>query len=153
MDYRYYALTETQNFDVLKGKTLASIENKGEEILFKTTTGETYRQIYYQDCCADCSVEEIHGDLNDLVGTPILMAEEVSSNEPSPEMQAQRNKEKAEAEARGGYYYDNSESGTWTFYKAATIKGSVTIRWYGSSNGYYSESPTFEQLLKDKNNV
>lgn len=140
---------DTVSFDVLTGKTLKSVENKGDELVFTTVEGEVFRQIYYNDCCASCDVEEIHGDLSDLVGTPILMAEEVSSHEPDEALAVKREGEEAKKKAELGdrYYFYDRESETWTFYKASTIKGSVTIRWYGSSNGYYSESPTFERVF------
>ena len=85
--------------------------------------------MHYQDCCESVAIEYIVGDLADLIGTPILLAEEaVSDKEPE------------------GYKHKyQPESLTWTFYKLRTIKGSVDIRWLGSANGYYSESVYFAE--------
>ena len=118
--------------EVLKGKVLAKIEGeKGDdEIVFTTVDGKTYKLYHSQDCCESVTVEDICGDLDDLIGEPLLQVEEVTSSDVNP---TDANPETVE-------YQD---SFTWTFYKLGTIKGGVTIRWYGESNGYYSESVDF----------
>jgi len=117
------------NFDTLKGKTLASVRQVGDDrIVFETDGGETFALYHSQDCCESVAVEDIVGDLTDLLGSPILEAEEAEASNETPAW---------------AYEKRDDESFTWTFYKLGTVKGSVTIRWYGASNGYYSESVSF----------
>jgi hypothetical protein len=115
----------------LVGKVLTEIEvNEGrDEIYFQTADGETYHMWHMQDCCESVSIEDIIGDINDLIGSPITMAEEVTE---------------------AGEDTEWGDSSTWTFYKFATNKGYVTIRWLGESNGYYSESVDFGKLKEAK---
>ena len=116
------------DINILLGKTLESVTTKGypDEVHFTTTSGEKFMQYHYQDCCENVYLEDIAGDLQDLVGSPILVAEEATN---------------LYKEGDGG---QGEES--WTFYKLATVKGYVTLRWYGTSNGYYSTSVSFKKV-------
>lgn len=119
-----------KSFEDLKGQTLIRIETyRDEELVFTLQNGEVYVLYHEQDCCESVRIEDIVGDLADLVGTPILLAEEVSDIDLPPLGK-----------------YATQESFTWTFYKLSTIKGSVTIRFYGTSNGYYSERVDWKKV-------
>jgi hypothetical protein len=124
----YYTHMNISKFEDLQGKTLASVSGGvgDEQIIFVLDSGESYRLYYEHDCCASCSVEDIVGDFADLIGNPLLLAEE-STSDKNPE----------------GVTPEYQDSFTWTFYRLRTIKGTVSIRWYGESNGYYSESVSF----------
>lgn len=128
----YYDSTYV-SVESLVGVTFAEINVNDikDEIRFKTTDGRTLLMYHEQDCCESVSVEDIIGDMDDLIGEPLTMAEEVSEDGSSDD--------------------DDSwdESRTWTFYKFATVKGYVTIRWLGESNGYYSESVDLIELSED----
>lgn len=133
-------------FADLLGKTLLDVkvmkdDDQDNSIVFICTEGGTYRMFHSQDCCESVVIEDITGDVSDLVGAPILLAEEAISkdDESTPEGYAF-------GWARSMGAFDGDESNTWTFYKLSTIKGSVTIRWHGSSNGYYSESVSFYKV-------
>lgn len=121
-------------FNDLKGKTFSNIENiDNERIVFTEDSGKKYELFHSQDCCESVTVEDICGDLKDLMGSPLLVAEETTNSDSNPQ--------NAKPET-----IECQDSFTWTFYKLSTIKGSVTIRWYGDSNGYYSESVDFREV-------
>ena len=71
-------------------------EVKDDEIWFMFENGKTYKMFHPQDCCESVVIDDINGDMDDLIGEPLLKAEEVSADDPSA-----------------------SESGTWTFNKFA----------------------------------
>lgn len=125
MGYSYEG-REWVEFSELKGKVVTKVESDNSLIVFFTNDGYRYSMYHDQDCCESVYVESIVGDLEDLVGEEILVAEEVTGETP--------NDYKFEYEP---------ESYTWTFYKLASRKGYVDIRWLGESNGYYSEGVSF----------
>lgn len=127
-------LMEEVNFEILEGRTISNIiERAGRrELWFECDTGEIYLLYHEQDCCERVTLDEVIGDLDDIVCVPILLAELVEGDQGKRWDDA-------------GYYGDHG-SYTWTFYKLSTIKGSVTLRWLGESNGYYSERVSFVRL-------
>lgn len=125
-----------RNVNELVGKTLTKIERDGNDALFfHCHTGEVYKMYHDQDCCEIVEIEDICGDLDDLIGAQILIAREDSY------------RPLTQAEIDRGDRADDSY--TWTFYRFATAKGFVDIRWFGTSNGYYSESVDFILLGVD----
>lgn len=123
-------------FEALKGLTIKSMIGASagsEEILIETECGKIFKMYHEQDCCESVSIDSVVGDISDLIGVPILLAEESESDLPP--------------KTEFGY---TDESCTWTFYKLGTVKGYVDIRWYGSSNGYYSERVSFLEITSGK---
>ena len=107
-----------REFADLKGRCLSRAEQDGEELRLYLSENNYVRFYHDQDCCESVEIEDVCGDLRDLVGEPLTEAEEVQ-----------------------GYHGPDldHESYTWTFYRFATRRGAVTVRWLGTSNGYYSE--------------
>ena len=131
------------------GKTFVKVSGSvgSDGMMFETAQGERFMFAHSQDCCERVDINDIVGDLQDLVGEPLLVAEEVQGETPVD------------------FVERDHESVTWTFYKFATRKGYVDVRWLGESNGYYSESvdlfvegvvvpgehqPTLSDLLRAK---
>ena len=129
--------------------TTHSFRGDGSHKTIKDMVGQTFNKVYqcensdgndalvfensesifvfshWQDCCENVYIQDIVGYLNDLIDSPLLVAAVESKDD-----------------------LNASESGTWTFYKFATIKGWVDVRFHDSSNGYYSEGVSFNYVSK-----
>jgi hypothetical protein len=115
-----------QVFQGIIGKTIEAVEGldvDSELATFCFTDGTVFTMQHEPDCCETVRIASIDGDAAWLIGKPLVMAECVgNSDEPPP--------------AEGC-----DTSWAWSFLKFATNAGSVTVRWFGTSNGYYSEVP------------
>ena len=119
-----------QTLELLQGHTLTSIEGmtpKSEEVRFTRADGAVVRMRHWQDCCESVHLADVVGDPADLIGVPLELAVGSSS----------------QANVQYG-------SETWTYYRFRTIKGTVSLRWFGESNGYYSEDVDVELLKAEE---
>ena len=107
-----------ENFNKIIGLTPSNITIIDTQIKIVFSDGSSCIFYHEQDCCEDVRIDDINGNFADLIGHPILVAEERIST-------------------------DDHESITWTFYTFRGVGGSVDVRWCGSSNGCYSESVNF----------
>lgn len=109
------------------GMTMKSVVNRDDEVIFTAETGDRFRFYHCQSCCETVEVEDVKGDLQDLVGAPITSIQEKIEEED-----------------------DGWGPVTRTTHIIRTKKGKVTISWVGSSNGYYSEDVDFGRLTDPK---
>ena len=115
--------------NVLLGRTIVKITGMStgdSEVCFTMENGDRYQMYHEQDCCESVYLESVVGDVEDLIGEPLLVSNAVDGESPT----------------------DPDDYGVhqWTFYKFATRKGYVDLRWHGSSNGYYSTGVDFVKL-------
>ena len=103
----------------LVDKTFTKVYKKDDdsELTFELSDGGKYVFYHEQDCCETVEITDIVGDLQDLAGSPIVSAFERTYD-------------------MGGAM----GTSTWTFHNFVTLNVWVTVRWFGESNGYSSES-------------
>ncbi len=117
-------MSEYANFFELQGQTIRAINVAEDDKSVSITTDQfVYDITHEQDCCEYVRIVKVEGKPEDILNSPIAMAEEDSDEIP-------------------GYKYSYSDdSHTWTsFYLKAENGASVKIWFLGESNGYYSES-------------
>lgn len=127
MNTNYFPEQQNDFFKTLTNKKIVDVRGltRGSDyisILF--SDGDAIKFYHSQDCCESVEVDDVYGCEDDLIDAILYDIELVQSND--------RRKDK----------YD--ESYTWSFYKFRTSKGYVDVRWYGHSNGYYSETVDVE---------
>jgi hypothetical protein len=113
------------SISALKGLAFVSVEGcseNSEELKLTTADGRRFVFFHDQNCCEHVCIAQVDGDPGDLLRAPLEMAEESTESGES-----------------------DGESYTRTFYKFATTKGYVTVRWLGTSNGYYGEEVSLRE--------
>jgi hypothetical protein len=110
------------SFKNLVGECFSSIEVSEDrtQVIFKSAYKATYYMRHKQSCREVVKLEDICGDLSDLIDSEILVASE-------------------EANIQEDILHSRKDTDyLWTFYTLRTMRGTVTFRWLGSSNECYA---------------
>lgn len=109
------------SFSDLTGRVLIRVDWRDDEVVFYCLDGSRWRMYHSRRCCETVYLEDVVGDRDDMHGLVVSASEESREVEGDPDA-------------------------SWTFYTLQTERGCCVLRWYGSSNGYYSTDATFERV-------
>lgn len=128
MRYNLNSLLESSK-ESLVGETITHIDvdESQSEILFTTQSGKQILVHHWQQCCEEVKLAGIDGDIYSLVG---WVARDISE------------------ETEEG----KSGDGTWTKTVLTFRVGGLAVvtRWFGESNGYYSENVDFSLVVGER---
>ncbi len=122
----------------LRGRTIDKViglEKDSEVVEIITACGKVFKFFHDQDCCEEVKLVDFDLNPDELVGAYVTSAYLSTSSD-------QSGKEIKPSE--------DSESWTWSFYRIVTDKGTLSMRWLGESNGWYSESVELVIINDDK---
>lgn len=129
MELDYSDNTRNCRVEELAGKTIINLDDSANgDLRFTMDDGSVYEMGYIPDCCATCDIESGLSDLQAMVGQKLVSVSMDTSSERPADV------------AKPEY---EPESQTWTFYTFRSNEATAQLRWFGESNGYYSESVTF----------
>lgn len=130
---------KVKTYTEFSGKTIQEIrgcKKHSDEVTIKFTDGSCLKFYHRQDCCETVLLEDFDATPEDLVNAKIISIEERISYSGKDEIKPLNT-------------WD--ESYTWSFYVIKTSKFTMTLRWYGESNGWYSETVDIDYLHYDNN--
>lgn len=120
-------------------------DNIGNDVVtFETTDGKLFYMMHSSDCSENVWLDDVNGDLHDLIGSEIIVAEERVYEDEDYDDHEFENREHISREINGSTT-DVVESAFYTF---RTRKGDVDMVWRSESNGWYSiDVDFFEPVL------
>ena len=127
MNTTYWPDEQNEFFNKLVGKKIIDVRGLccgSDHVSILFGDGSAIKFYHSQSCCESVEIDDVYGCEDDLIDSVVYNIELVTSND--------RPRDK----------YDSSY--TWSFYKFKTSKGYIDLRWYGCSNGYYSETVNVE---------
>jgi hypothetical protein len=106
-------------------ESIEGLEEDSSDVTIKFTDGTYITQYHEQDCCESVYITQVDGNASKHIGATMISLEEKVLDS-----------EDMSSDDLPDYY----ESLTATFYTMKTSKGYLDWRFFGESNGYYSES-------------
>jgi hypothetical protein len=120
-----------KQLDNMVGRVVKYIDIDKEEMKITCEDNSVFTFYHEQDCCENVYIADTVGDPMSLKGWKLLSVDMDAENE---------------SDGWDGFRFDQI-SRTVTMVKFVTDENTVSVRWIGESNGYYSESVDLKQFL------